>query len=81
MGTLRFNFGLRNVSVGLIEKQYSAPVGLVGSFMFNIDVRRASGGLSGKQSMMHQTTRVLDSWVAPVGLWKQFTIQQSIRNY
>jgi hypothetical protein len=28
-----------------MEKQYSAPVGLVGSFMFNIDVRRASGGL------------------------------------
>ena len=45
MGTLRFNFGLRNVSIGLTEKQYSAPVGLVGSFMFNIDIRRASGGL------------------------------------
>ena len=45
MGTLRFNFGLWNGSIGLIEKQYSAPVGLVGSFMFNIDVRRASGGL------------------------------------
>ena len=45
MGTLRFNFGLWNGSIGLIEKQYSAPVGLVGSFMFNIDVQRASGGL------------------------------------
>ena len=53
----------------------------MGSSKLKIELWNMSGGLSGKQLMMCQTSRVLDSRVAPVRLSKQFTIQQSIGNY
>ena len=67
--------------MGLLSSTSSYQRSPMASSKLKIELWNMSGGLSGKQLMMHQTTRVLDSQVAPVRLWKQFTIQQSIGNY
>ena len=67
--------------MGLLSSTSSYQRSPMASSKLKIELWNMSGGLSGKQLMMRQTTRVLDSRVAPVRLWKQFTIQQSIGNY
>jgi hypothetical protein len=64
--------------VGLLSSTLSYQRSPMGSSKLKIELWNMSGGLSGKQLMMCQTTRVLDSQVAPVRLWKQFRVSGTI---